>query len=317
MTSTTLGPGGEFDRIRAIARALADRAPDLGNDCAFLDLGGTTLAVTTDVSVEGVHFRREWLPLESIGGRAAAASLSDLAAAAAEPLGILVALSAPREEPESTLVEVMTGAGAAAASAGAVVLGGDLSRGPGLSIAVTALGRAPHPMRRSGARPGDALWVTGELGGARAAVAAWSSGREPDPEARQRFASPMPRIAAARWLAAAGATAMMDLSDGLAGDAGHLAAASGVALRIQLGLIPCHPAAQEEARRAGDDPARFAALGGEDYELLAAMPAEFGESAAPEVPLTRIGTVEAGEPGRVIFELDGTVLTLTGYDHFA
>ncbi len=317
MSLTALGKGAEFDRIRAIARALGERAPQLGSDCAFLEISGSTLALTTDVSVEGVHFRREWLTLEEIGWRAVAASLSDLAAAAAEPLGVLVALTMPAGEPESSFSRIMSGAGDAVASVGASVLGGDLSRGPSVAVAVTAVGKAAHPMRRRGARPGDGLWVTGELGGARAALKAWERGEEPDPSARTRFARPEPRITAGQWLASCGATAMMDLSDGLAGDAGHLAAASGVSLVIDLGLVPRHPAVDPEAERAGEPAASFAAQGGEDYELLVALPVDPPDVSSAPVRLTRIGRVEKGAPGRVILEIGGSPLALTSYDHFA
>ena len=315
VTSTPLGRGREFDRIRAIAAALGPRAPELGNDCAFIKTGDTTLALTTDVSVEGIHFRREWLSLEEIGWRAAVASLSDLAAAGADPIGVLVALTVPGGEGEPTFTSVMSGVGDAVALAGGTVLGGDLSRGAAISLAVTAVGAAPRPMRRSGAGPGNDVWVTGALGGARAAVAAWNAGREPDPGARARFARPEPRISAGRWLAAHGATAMLDLSDGLAGDAGHLAAASRVTIRIQLERLPCHPAVPAEARAAGEPAPVFAARGGEDYELLVALPPEVLPDAG--IALTRIGRVEAGDIGGSVLELGGHQVSLASYDHFA
>jgi thiamine-monophosphate kinase len=317
VTLTGLGKGAEFDRIRAIARALQDRAPALGNDCALVPLGGTTLALTTDVSVESVHFRRDWLSLEEIGWRATAASLSDLAAAGAEAIGVLVALTMPAEAPEASFAAIMQGAGSAVAAGGGVVLGGDLSRGDSIAVAVTSIGRTAHPLRRNGARPGDTLWVTGQLGGARAALAAWRSGRDPDPGARERFAHPEPRLAMGQWLAAHGATAMMDLSDGLAGDATHLAAASGVTLRIHLDRLPVHPSVPAEARFAGESPAAFAARGGEDYELLVSLPGDFAPPGPLVAPLTSVGTVEDGAAGRVILESDGVPVILTSYDHFA
>lgn len=317
MTASALGPGPEFDRIRAIASGLGPRAAGLGDDCALLDAGGTTLALSTDTSLEDVHFRREWLSIEEIGWRAAAASLSDLAAAAAEPIGVLAALTMPETEPESAFPSIMAGAGDAVASVGGVVLGGDLSRGPSISLTITSIGRASHPMRRRGARPGDGLWVTGTLGGSRAALMAWKLGRVPDPAARARFAHPDPRVVMGRWLAANGATAMMDLSDGLAGDARHLAAASGVVLRIDLDRLPRHPSVDAEARAVGETPASFAARGGEDYELLVALPSGFSGAPAGGVALTRIGSVEAGDPGRVLMEQNGAPVILTSYDHFA
>ncbi|MGQ0702776.1 MAG: thiamine-phosphate kinase [Gemmatimonadales bacterium] len=313
-----LGKGKEFDHIRAIAAALGPRAPELGNDCALVPWeGGRTLALTTDVSVERVHFRREWLTLEEIGWRAVAGSLSDLAAAAAEPIGVLVALTMPPGEPESAFVSLMSGAGDAAASVDAVLLGGDLSRGESISIAVTCVGSTTRPMRRSGARPGDGLWVTGTLGGARAALAAWAAGGEPPSTVRARFAHPEPRITAGRWLAEQGATAMLDLSDGLAGDAGHLAAASRVRVRVALERIPCHSGVIPAARAAQEPAPVFAAKGGEDYELLAALPASFAGGAPLGITLTRIGQVEEGPPGEVILELESRSVALASYDHFA
>src|SRR5437899_3087419 len=265
MTSTPLGPGTEFDRIRAIARALGTRARDLGDDCALLPWGEETLALSVDLSVEGVHFQREWLSPREIGWRAGAAALSDLAAVAASPLGVLAGVTAPVGEPESTTVDLMGGVADAAAAVGAPVLGGDLSRGGELSVAVTVVGRTPKPVRRTGATAGDALWVTGWLGGARAALAEWLAGREPPAELRRAFARPEPRIAAAQWLAERGARAMLDLSDGLAGDARHLAAANRLGLVIELERLPLGTATAQAASRAGQDPAVFAALGGEDY----------------------------------------------------
>jgi thiamine-monophosphate kinase len=313
MTAIPLGQGPEFDRIRAIAGRLGSRAGVLGEDCALIEMGETYLALSTDVSVEGVHFRREWLSLEEIGWRATAAALSDLAAAGAAAVGVLAALTVPAAEPAETFAALMDGAGSAVSSVGGVVLGGDLSRGPLLSLAMTVLGRTAAPAHRKGARPGDGLWVTGALGGARAALRAWENGRRPDEGARVRFAHPEPRLDQGAWLVAQGARAMLDLSDGLAADAGHLAAASGVSVRIDLGLVPADPAARDEARRSGESAGTFAARGGEDYELLAAMPPEF--TGATPFPLTRIGRIEPGSGAR--FLLDGAELPLSGYDHFA
>jgi thiamine-monophosphate kinase len=313
MTATPLGGGGEFDRIRAIAAALGSRARELGNDTALVRLGNTTVALSADVSVEGVHFRREWLSFEEIGWRAAASALSDLAASGAEPIGVLAALTIPAQEPLSTFVALMQGVGAAADAVGGKVLGGDLSRGEAIALALTVLGTAPTPVKRSGAHPGDGVWVTGELGGARAALTAFLAAREPDPGARARFARPEPRIAWGRWLAAHGARAMLDVSDGLAGDAGHLAAASGVALRIELERVPCHSAVRAEALQAGEPAAVFAAKGGEDYELLVVLPSAF--PGVVEFPLTRVGEVLPGAGLRL--ELAGRPLVPAGYEHFA
>ncbi|MGH7591668.1 MAG: thiamine-phosphate kinase [Gemmatimonadales bacterium] len=309
MTHSTLGPGPEFDRIRAIAAALGAEAADLGDDCALVPMSNGILALSTDVSVEGVHFRREWLSLEEIGWRAAAAALSDLAAEGAGADGVLVALTVPPSATDADAAEVMRGAGAAAGSVRATVRGGDLSSGPVWSVAVTVFGMAERAVTRIGARPGDELWVTGEVGGAGAALAAWQGGAEPTQRWRQRFAHPEPRIATGRWLAAHGATAMLDLSDGIAADAQHLAAASGVKLRIQLESLPVVPGVT--------DP-RAAAVGGEDYELLVALPAGFAGREeclrATGVPLTPVGQVLAGSGAECTIE--GKPVTLTGYQHF-
>jgi thiamine-monophosphate kinase len=311
--ATRLGGGAEFDRIRAIVKALGPRGSLLGNDVVLLPLGGEYLALSTDVSVEGVHFRRAWLDLEEIGWRAAAGALSDLAAVGARVLGVLGALTVPPETSGDAIARVMRGVDAAAGSVGGQLLGGDLSRGEAMSLAITVVGVTSQVMTRSGAKPGDGLWVTGELGGARAALTAWTAGRAPDSHARSRFARPEPRLAAGAWLVEHGATAMLDLSDGLGGDAGHLAAASGVALSIVLEQLPLDPAVPAEAELLGETAAEFAARGGEDYELLVAMPAGF--EGTEQFRLTRIGMVSAG--AGVALTLAGRPLTLRGYDHFA
>jgi thiamine-monophosphate kinase len=265
-----LGPGPEFDRIRAIAGVLGVQAAGLGDDCGLFREGDEFLALSTDVSVEGVHFRRQWITPEEAGWRAAAGALSDLAAEGAEPIGILAAVTVPAGAQPGDLLQVMAGIGAAARMVGGRVLGGDLSSGACWSVAVTVVGRTRVPVTRGGAEPGDGLWVTGYLGGARAALEAWLRGDTPLPGARSRFAHPVPRIGAGRWLARHGARAMIDLSDGIAGDAPHLGAASRVAVEIDLESLPLAPEVEEEAKRRGVPPPQFAAEGGEYYEGHAA-----------------------------------------------
>jgi len=313
MSVIPLGRGPEFDRIRAIARRLGAHAAELGDDCALLEIGETTLALSTDVSVEGVHFRRDWLSPQEIGWRAASAALSDLAGMGASALGVLAALTVPPSEGPAIFAALMEGVGAASAAVGGKVLGGDLSRGEALSLAITVVGTTARPVRRQGAQVGDRLWVTGDLGGARAALEAWRAGRTPAPAARERFARPVPRLDAGRWLAEHGATAMLDLSDGLAGDVAHLAAASKVALVVDVGAIPLHPDVEREAFLGGETPGVFAARGGEDFELLVAMPRTF--SGTDAIPVSAIGEVHPGA-GVAFFE-DGFELRLSGYDHFA
>jgi thiamine-monophosphate kinase len=320
VTHVPLGAGAEFDRIRAVLAALGPRAAGIGEDTALVPEGPGRLVVSTDLSVEDVHFRRSWLSAEEIGWRAAASALSDLAAAGATCTGVLASVALPRGEGAESVVALMRGVGAAAAAAGGVVLGGDLTAAPVWLLDIVVIGRAGRPLGRAGAQPGDGLWVSGSLGGAHAALTAWEDDREPAGRAREAFARPEPRIALGAVLAEAGAHAMLDVSDGLAGDAAHLAAASGVRLVVDLGLLPLHEGVRAEAERADVPPARFAAEGGEDYELLAALPAEFGSAdaaratAATGIPLTRIGNVEAGDG--VAFLEDGGPVRLHGFDHF-
>ena len=315
-----LGPGAEFDRIRAVAKALGPAGGTIGDDCVLLSVDDTTLALSTDASVEGVHFRLEWISLEEAGWRAAAAALSDLAAEGAEPAGLLAAVMAPRSSSEEDVVAVMRGVGDAGGFAGAPVLGGDLSSGPAWGVTVTVVGRVTTPVTRAGARPGDGVWVTGAVGGARAALERWRRGEKPAPEARRAFAHPVPRITAGRWLAGHGARAMIDLSDGLGADAGHLAAASRVAVELELERVPVAGDAPAEASRLGIPVQQFAAEGGEDYELLVALPGTFGPTdvAAFEracgIALTRVGSIASGRGVSAAFA-DRRV-ALQGWDHF-
>jgi thiamine-monophosphate kinase len=316
--NSALGPGVEFDRIRGIVRLLGDKAAGLGDDCGLIREGDQFVALSTDVSVEQVHFRLDWIGLQEVGWRATAAALSDLAAEGAEPVGVLSAVTLPPGAGESELLELMSGVGTAAAFAGAPIVGGDLSSGPVWSVAITVVGRTDAPITRAGAEPGDRLWVTGALGGARAAVEAWRRHEKPSAEARARFAHPVPRIGAGRWLARHGAHAMIDLSDGLAGDARHLAAASQIQIEIDLERLPRAGDVAAEAKRLGIPPGQFAAEAGEDYELLVALPSRFEGSAEfvrdCGIGLTEIGVV--GEGSGVRFLSAGRELRLKGFDHF-
>jgi thiamine-monophosphate kinase len=296
-----LAHGPEFDLIRRFLPAAPAAIPHVpvgpGDDCAVVAAGD--VAISTDMSVEGVHFRRDWLAADEIGYRAAAAALSDLAAVAARPVGVLASLALPAADAGDFAVALMEGVRRAADAAGAAVLGGDVAATTGpLVIDVTVVGACPAPVLRSGAAPGDEVWVTGTLGGAAAAAAAWLAGTQPDAAARARFAAPEPRVREARWLAEHGVpTAMLDLSDGLAGDAGHLAAAGGVALVLDADALPRHPSL---AALAPAEALRLAACGGEDYELCftarsnGAAPHAEAFLRAFGVALTRVGRVEAG-----------------------
>ena len=315
-----LGPGSEFDLIRRFVGPDPALSPSVlvgpGDDAAVLEGGWV---ISSDVSVEDVHFRRAWLSDAEIGYRAAAAALSDLAAMAARPVALLVSIAAPAAV---DLEAVNVAAREAARELGASVVGGDLSRSPGpLVLDVVAIGRAERPVLRSGALPGDEVWVTGRLGASAAAVAAWQAGGEPPPALRAAFARPVPRVREALRLGERDvARALIDLSDGLAGDAGHLAAASGVRITLDTASIPLSAAA---VAALGEEAALEAALhGGEDYELCvlarprAVEAAAFGED--PPVMLTRVGTASEGE-GVWLRGPDGSTRRLErgGYDHWA
>ena len=319
-----LGPGAEFDLIRKLTEQAEDLPDEVlvgtGDDCAVLSAG--PLAVTSDQSIEGVHFRREWLTPTEIGYRAGVAALSDLAACAADPLALLLTMGLPAEAlRDGTAENIQDGVREAGRPFGAAVIGGDVSRSPGpIFLDVIALGRAPTPVLRSGARPGDQLWVSGTLGASAAALEAFSAGQRPDPDLRKAFAHPVPRVKEALWLAERGVLhAMIDISDGLAGDAHHLAAASGVAVVLDAASLPI-----AEAVPKGRSAQSLALSGGEDYELCFAAPPGRVESVADTfeadfgVSLTRIGRVVEGEG--LSLDLGGGILESiepAGYDHLS
>ncbi len=317
MAVPRLATGAEFDLIRrfyedARTASPADVRVGPGDDCVIV---GEGIAISTDAVVEGVHFRRDWLEPSEIGYRAAAAALSDLAAVAARPIGALVSLLAPAADVPDFAAAVMEGAREAVQAVGGVLLGGDVALSPvGLAMDVVAVGRAESPVLRSGAKAGDRVWVTGRLGGAAAAVAAWSRREQPTSEAREAFARPRPRIEEARWLTEhAVLHALIDLSDGLAGDAEHIAVASGVSIILERDALPLHP----------DADVRLALGGGEDYELCFTAAAGAVEPIAREfeerfdLPLRRVGAVESGA-GVALRQPDGRVgpLDVAGFRHF-
>lgn len=310
---TPLGPGREFDAIRAWLALLGDAAHGTGDDAAILDVpSGSKLVVSTDTSVEGRHFKRAWLAPEEIGYRACAAALSDLAAMGAAPLGVLVAICVPASWRDDAAA-VMQGVGSAAQHSGTAIVGGDTSGGDtsganALTIGITVLGHASQPLLRSGALPGDIIYVTGRLGGPNAALRAWQRGQVPDPLHRARFASPKPRLAAGLRAAAAGAHAAIDISDGLVADLRHLAAASGVTIELDLDTVPVLSGAHLDDALAG----------GEEYELAIAAPSlDVAGFDAAGSPIIALGVVKAG-PADVIGLRNGARVALpAGYDHFS
>ena len=315
-----LGSGREFDLIRTMVERLPDHNALIvgpGDDAAVLPDGWV---VSTDASVENIHFRRNWLSPAEIGSRAVIVALSDLAAMAAIPVATLVSLVLPSADYAVVAPDVMKGAAQASQDYGAAVAGGDTTRSDaGLVIAVTVFGRTNHPVLRSGAKAGDEVWVTGELGAPASAVLAWNSNATPDQAARAAFARPAARVQEALWLSErVKLNALIDLSDGLASDAAHIAAASRVALRLDSAVLPVHPSA-----RAQPDVLRLAAAGGDDYELcLVAAAGAVGKVKREfeqqfQLRLTRIGSVEPGA-GVIWMDDHGQPLEgpLKGFDHF-
>jgi thiamine-monophosphate kinase len=313
---------GEFELIAAlrdrIERAGApDRVPGLvlgsGDDAAISAHGGAR-ATSVDALVEGVHFRIPPFAARSVGHKALAIALSDLAAMGARATEAYLQLGVPEPIDEPGLLELADGVGAVAAAHGVAIAGGDLTRAPALLLAVTAVGladRAEDLVRRAGARPGDLVVVTGELGGAAAGLAllerpelAAAVGEPIAGALRLRQLEPEPRLEAGAALAGAGARAMIDLSDGIGGDAGHLAAAGGVRLSVDATRLPVQEGVAEVAAALGADPLDLVTAGGEDYELLAAVPPELLErataaAAAAGSPLAVVGAVEEGEGVRL------------------
>ena len=278
-----LGPGKEFDIIRELLARWGSRATGIGDDAALLDVpAGEQLVVSADSSVEHIHFERAWLTPREIGYRATMAALSDLAAMAASPLGVLLALGLPKSWLDA-VGDIGDGVGDALDVAGTTVRGGDITGASDLTLALTVLGSTSAPLGRNGARLGDTVYVTGALGGPGAALAAWQRGDTPSPGARDRFARPVARIREAIWLARGGARAAIDISDGLLADAEQMATASGVRIQIDLESVPLHEGVS----------ARDAAVSGEEYELIVCA-AALNVSAferATGVALTAIGRV--------------------------
>jgi thiamine-monophosphate kinase len=307
-----LGKGGEFDAISAALHRWGALAEGVGDDCAVLEVpAGRRMVLSVDNAVENVHFRRPWLSPEEIGYRSAIAAISDLAAMAATPMGIAISLTLP-ETWRGDFLRLCDGIGDAARTTGARIIGGDLSRGTELALTISAVGHVSAPLARRGARPGDALWVTGRLGGPLLAVRAWDRGTAPQGDVRARFARPLARVAEAQWLLAHGATAGMDVSDGVVSEAGHLAAAGGVHVIVNLDRLPLVAGATPED----------AARSGEEYELLVSAPAALdaaGFEAEFGLPLTCIGAIAPpmpGEPAVEALRRGERVELPRGHDHF-
>jgi len=309
----------EHDWIRRLIGRLSMRDRRVlvgpGDDCAVLRIGGRTVLVTTDALVAGVHFKRGWLSPRALGERAYRVNASDVAAMGGRPIAAVVAMEVPRGVSAATLDGIVGGFVAAGRRHGAALVGGNLARGPALAITVTLLGLAAgRVVTRAGARPGDVVVVTGALGATGTAVRDRRGGR---PTALPRLPD---RVAAGIALARV-ASAMIDVSDGLVQDLGHVARASGVAIRLETARIPVAASCR---RRLGAQATAFALAAGEDYELALTVPVRrlaVLDRIARKLGcrLTRIGVVTGGRPAVTVVDSDGAALPLrrAGFDHLA
>jgi thiamine-monophosphate kinase len=300
----------------------------VGDDAAIVR-ARPLCVISVDAMVDGVHFRlREgWVTAAEVGHRALAGALSDLAAMGAEPGEAYLVLGLPAGFGEEAALELVRAAKALASDAGATIAGGDVVGAPVLTVSFTAVGwadREEELVGRNGARHGDLIGVTGRLGGAGAGLAVMEGRVPATASTRQvlaRARRPAPRLKAGRALAGAGVHAMIDLSDGLATDAGHIARASGVCLRVDLSALPLEEGVAEISAALGVPAWRLAAGAGDDYELCFCVSPENREGvceamrAANGVGLTWIGQVIAGRAGVKLLDARGEEVSLEGFEH--
>lgn len=336
--STPAAPS-EFALIARLAPYLAasgERLPSgadvvvgSGDDAAVLRLDGIDLCVAVDVVVDGVHVRRDLSSPADMGWKAIAVNCSDLAAMGATPVAAVVGLARPPAVTGADVESLYAGAAEACRRWGLALVGGDTTRAEQLSVSVTVLGTVPsgRAVTRAGARPGDVLVCAGALGGAAAALAAVAAGQQAPEPLLAAHRRPQARVAAGRALAAAGATAMIDVSDGLGADLGHVCAASGVRALLRWEDLPLAPGVAAAARAAGVDAVDVGVGGGEDFALLAAVAPEQAAAAlaaardAGDGPVAVVGEVLAadGGPAVLLTSADGSVrdVTRAGWDHYA
>lgn len=333
MTADRLTEGRLIRSLRRRAIGGPGVRVGIGDDGAVLELApGALLVATTDLLLEEIHFRRRYTEPADIGWKSMAVNLSDIASMGARPRWALVALACP---PAATLPEVeafYAGALALADEHATTLVGGDTSVSPaGWIVNVTLLGETVRaPLLRSGARPGDVVAVTGTLGGSAAGLAVLERGATPTGVPAEALAAvtaahlrPRPRVADGQWLGAAGGvTAMIDLSDGLATDLGHVAEESSAGARIELGRLPIAEATSRVAELIGGDVLTWATGGGEDYELLLTCgPDDFprlrdGLQGATGTRLSAIGEIVPGATVRFLDAAGREHAVAPGFEHF-
>ena len=314
----TVGEVGEFALIELVReRAGLNRQTIIGpgDDAAHVQTRDGTFVVSTDLLIEGRHFRRDWSSGTEVGRKAAAANLSDINAMGGVATALTVALGLPADLPVAWVLELAEGFEAECGLVGAHVVGGDVTAADQVVVAVTAMGDANRPVRRDGAAPGDVVAFAGVLGLAGAGFAALSRGFRSPKVAVDAHRIPHPPYSAGPQAADAGATAMIDVSDGLLADVGHIALASGVVVDLETAAFTIPEAVSTVADALGTDPIRFVLTGGDDYALVATF------SSATDLPdgWIRIGEVRdmrSGEEPCVL--VDGTAFDgPPGHRHFA
>jgi thiamine-monophosphate kinase len=309
----TLADAGEFGLIAAIVALFPQGDQVLigpGDDAAVLRIRGGHVVVSTDLMVEGRHFRREWATAEDVGHRAAAQNLSDINAMGGRASSLTVGLAAPADLPVQWALDFARGFADECALVGASVVGGDLTRADQIVIAVTVLGACTEtPVVRSGARPGDVLAICGRQGWAAGGLAVLGRGFRSPRVLVEAYRRPEPPYDAGRLAAEAGATAMIDVSDGLLAEAGHLADDSGVAIDVHASAFDIPEPIRAVGAALNADPLQFILGGGDDHALLATFP---GVAAVPE-GWAVIGAVSEGQGVTV----DGAAYDgPTGWTHF-